>query len=191
MNREPIIISNVLDEETLSEVKKDVDFFCKNIATTNWNVERGRLQTSDLFTLTTLHHKLLPLMKEKLNNENISPTFYILSVYEGAQANLHRHKDDDGCQYTLNLSISYKTQWPIWVSGKEYKLEENEAIIYLGNDQYHWREEFPEPNTNVVAAVSFFYCDHDHWYFTEGPGYRDVIRKRITKAEWDERRKNV
>ena len=71
MNREPIIISNVLDEETLSEVKKDVDFFCKNIAITNWNVERGRLQTSDLFTLTTLHHKLLPLMKEKLNNHNL------------------------------------------------------------------------------------------------------------------------
>ena len=191
MNRDPILIKDVVEEATFKRIQKEVDDLCKSLDISYWNVERGRTQFSNLHPLNILHQELLPLVKEKIGKEDISPTYYILSVYEGKQANLHKHKDDDACQYTLNLSIYHKTLWPIWVSGKEYKLQENEALIYLGNDQMHWRNEFPDPDKNVVAAVSFFYCDHDHWYFTEGPEYRDVIRKRITIDEWNERKNNV
>lgn len=48
-----------------------------------------------------------------------------------------------------------KTGWDLWVEvngeDKPYMLEENEGLFMYGNDQIHWREKFPNPETNLVA----------------------------------------
>jgi hypothetical protein len=63
----------------------------------------------------------------------------------------------------------------------------NEAAAYYGNDQEHWREEFPMKDTNHVAMIFFHFAEPDHWWFTKGPSYLDVIRKSITEEEWQAR----
>jgi hypothetical protein len=44
-------------------------------------------------------------------------------------------------------------------------------VVSYGNDQEHWREEFPDPQHNLVANAFFFYVEPDHWFFTEGPQF--------------------
>ena len=57
--------------------------------------------------------------------------------------------------------------------GQIKQIRQNSTIWYIsyGNDQEHWREEFPNPETNLVANAFFFYVEPDHWFFTEGPQY--------------------
>ena len=183
--KDPIVVKELLSEEEFKRVQSEVDYFHKNAPLTLWNSERGRFQTSENLMLDEIHYNLIKVAQEKFGRSTIRATHYIVSVYEGQLANLHVHKDDGACQYAIDLCVSERVPWSVWVSGKEYMLEENDALFFYGNDQYHFRKEFPEPDTNIVSVVTFFFCEQDHWFFTEGPEYRDVIRGRITKDEWE------
>jgi hypothetical protein len=69
----------------------------------------------------------------------------------------------------MNYTIFHKTPWDFYVEGIKFQPEENDAVISHGNAQEHWREEFPNPETNLVANAFFFYVEPDHWFFTKGP----------------------
>ena len=66
-----------------------------------------------------------------------------------------------------------------------YPLQENEALFYYGNDQDHWRPEFPNPDSQNVALIFFHYVEPDHWYYVKGPDYQDVIKGDLTEDEWN------
>jgi hypothetical protein len=56
---------------------------------------------------------------------------------------------------------------------------ENDGLFMYGNDQLHWREDFPNPDNNLVANAFFFFVEPDHWYFKHGEDYLyNVIRKK-------------
>jgi hypothetical protein len=57
-------------------------------------------------------------------------------------------------------------------------------LAYYGNDQLHWREEFPNPETNHVAMIFFHFAEPDHWWFTKGVEYLQVVRGQITEEQW-------
>lgn len=61
--------------------------------------------------------------------------------------------------------------WDLYVEGRSYTLYQNEALAYYGNDQMHWREEFPGSKDDHVAMIFFHFAEPDHWYFVEGPNY--------------------
>jgi hypothetical protein len=85
------------------------------------------------------------------------------------------------------MCVYQKHPWELWVEGKPYALHPNQALAYYGNDQEHWREAFPEPETNHVAMIFFHFAEPDHWWFTKGPSYLDVIRKNVTEEDWAKR----
>jgi hypothetical protein len=81
----------------------------------------------------------------------------------------------------------YQTEpWDLWVENKKYTLYPNQALAYYGNDQLHWREKFPNPGLQHVAMTFFHFAEPDHWYFTKGPNYLQVIRKEITEDQWED-----
>lgn len=100
-------------------------------------------------------------------------------IYRGFKARLPRHVDDNACTYTIDLCLSHKTQWPIYVEGQEMHLEQNQAVCYYGEDQYHWREKFPDPANNQVQMIFFHFAEPEHWYFTKGPSHlNEIVRAR-------------
>lgn len=121
--------------------------------------------------LKRFHEMLLPLAREEFESETLLPSWCLISIYEGEKARLWKHKDDNACTYHINYTIFHKTPWDFYVEGVKFQPEENDAVISYGNDQEHWREEFPNPATNLVANAFFFYTEPDHWFFTEGPQY--------------------
>jgi hypothetical protein len=85
--------------------------------------------------------------------------------------------------------VSYgSTNWGLVVENEEYFVEPNEGLIFYGNDQEHWRGEFPDPHRNSVAVIFFHYAEPDHWYFTKGRDYINVINGTWTEAEWEKRK---
>jgi hypothetical protein len=128
--------------------------------------------------------KLIPLARELFESSSIVPSYSLFSHYQGENANLFKHKDDNACTYTIDMCIYQNEPWDLWVNDKPYTLEPNQALAYYGNEQEHWREKFPNPSSQYVAMVFFHFVEPDHWWITKGPRYIDVVRKTITEEEF-------
>jgi hypothetical protein len=129
--------------------------------------------------------------REAFNSQTLLPTYTLFAHYEGQdpKPSLYKHKDDNACTYTLDMCVYQNEPWDLWVEDKNYTLLPNQALAYYGNDQLHWREDFPNEKTNHVAMIFFHFAEPDHWYFTKGPSYLSVIRKEISEEEWETRNK--
>jgi hypothetical protein len=167
--KESFIINNILPKEELTKIQKYAMNMWINYP--NYDEAFGRHQWANTPELKELHEKLLDLAREYFEEEDILPSWCLMSIYEGKEAKLWKHRDDNACTYHINFSVFQKTPWELWVEGKPYLLEENDALFTYGNDLEHWREEFPDPDKNMVCNIFLFYCKPDHWYFTQGPDY--------------------
>ena len=167
--KESFIVNNILPKKELLDFQR---YAMKMWATQPaYDNSFGRHQWANTEELKHFHTMLLDFAREYFEEPDIEPTWCLMSIYEGIDAKLWKHKDDNACTYHINFCVFQKQPWDLWVEGKPYRLMENDALMTYGNDQEHWREDFPDPENNLVCNAFFFYCKPDHWYFTEGPEY--------------------
>ena len=58
-------------------------------------------------------------------------------------ADLKKHKDRSSCEISVTVMIgSDGTPWPIYMEDTEINMQPGDAVIYLGCEIEHWREEF-------------------------------------------------
>lgn len=185
--KEPFIVKTIMPAEMLKEFQKNVMRLWS--VSPNYDQSFGRHQWANLKEVNEIHQNLLQLARDMFESETLLPSWNLLSVYEGEQAKLWKHKDDNACTYHIDFCVFQKEPWDLWVrhnnEEKPYRLNENDALFMYGNDQEHWREEFPSPETNLVANCFLFFAEPDHWYFTKGPSYLSVIRKEVSEEEWN------
>jgi hypothetical protein len=181
--KQPTIIENILSDENFLLLKTHA----KELSLSDGQTEEafGRKVYGNTPTLNIIHEALIEKAKDFFETETLKPSFSILAIYQGDKASLFRHKDDNACTYHFDVCVFQETPWDIWVENdnesKPYTLKENQALAMYGNIQEHWREAFPNPDTNIVCNAFFFFCEPDHWYFTEGPEYLNVIRQQNAK----------
>ncbi len=167
--KEPFIVNNLLPPEELKNLQRHaMDLWANRPA---YEPGFGRHQWHGEPELSRIHELLTEIAREYFGSPTLKPSWCLMSTYEGEAARLWKHKDDNACTYHIDLCVFQKEPWDIWAEGKPYTLLENDALFMYGNDQEHWREAFPNPETNLVCNAFFFFCEPDHWYFTEGPNY--------------------
>jgi hypothetical protein len=150
---------------------------------------RVGISDSDVPELAQYAEKARDIVRATVGSETLLHTYTLYSYYSGTVANLPKHTDNNACTYTLDLMVRYSTvNWGLFVEDVEYFVEPNEGLIFYGNDQEHWRGEFPDPRNNGVAVIFFHYAEPDHWYFTKGRDYVNVINGTWTEAEWEKRK---
>jgi hypothetical protein len=77
-------------------------------------------------------------------------------------AELVKHKDRPSCEISVTIMIgSDKTKWPIFIEGNSIELNEGDAVIYLGCELEHWRDEF---KGDWHAQVFMHYVDQNGPY---------------------------
>jgi hypothetical protein len=183
--KEPVLIENLLTTEDYTRLIASLD----NPKKFGFDPVFSRYTVGDssLTILKELSDKLTEKAKEIFNSKTLMPTYTLFAHYEGQNPSpsLFKHRDNNACTYTIDMCVYQKEPWDLWVEKKNYTLYENQALAYYGNDQMHWREEFPNPETNYVAMIFFHFAEPDHWYFTKGPSYIDVIWQKITEEEWE------
>lgn len=171
--KDPFIVQTMLSDKDL----KDLQQYAMKMWSTqpSYDESFGRHQYANTEELNRFHSMFVDIAREEFESNTLLPTWNLMSIYEGSQAKLWKHKDDNACTYHIDFCIFQKEPWDLWVEfngeSKPYKLMENDGLFMYGNDQLHWREEFPSPETNIVANGFFFFAEPDHWYFTEGPEY--------------------
>lgn len=183
--KEPVLINSVLSPEDydrlLNSLSNPKSFEYQE------GFSRYVIANNNLPVLQEFAEKLISTAREIFNSETLLPTYTLFAHYEGQDPapSLYRHKDDNACTYTIDMCVYQNEPWDLWVEDKNYTLYRNQALAYYGNEQMHWREEFPNPETNHVAMVFFHFAEPDHWYFTKGPGYLEVVRGNMTEEEFD------
>ena len=181
---EPILVNNVLNKEDYNKLLLAV----ANPKSFEYSAGFSRYCIADnsLPILKELANKLVPKAKEVFKSKDLLPTYVLFAHYEGQdpQPSLYKHKDDNACTYTLDMCVYQEEPWDLFVEDKAYTLYPNQALAYYGNDQLHWREKFPNPETNYVAMIFFHFAEPDHWYFTKGPQHLRVIRGEIPEEEY-------
>lgn len=78
---------------------------------------------------------------EKLTGLSLKPTYSFWRMYTKF-ADLEPHKDRESCEISVTINLGGDSQWPFFVDKKSFDLEPGDAIIYLGKEIPHWREEF-------------------------------------------------
>jgi predicted 2-oxoglutarate/Fe(II)-dependent dioxygenase YbiX len=78
--------------------------------------------------------------------EPVLPTYTYARVYKEG-SDLKIHKDRDACEISLTLHLAGDAEWPIYIkkpNGEEISLnlKSGDAMMYLGCDAEHWREQF-------------------------------------------------
>jgi hypothetical protein len=183
--KEPMLINNVLSPEDYTKLFNSVS----NPKSFEYQAGFSRyvIANNGLPVLQEFAEKLIPTARETFGSETLLPTYTLFAHYEGQDPapSLYKHKDDNACTYTIDMCVYQNEPWDLWVEDKNYTLYRNQALAYYGNEQMHWREEFPNPKTNHVAMVFFHFAEPDHWYFTKGPGYLEVIRGNMTEEDFD------
>ena len=78
---------------------------------------------------------------EELYGKRLHETYAFYRLYSKGME-LKKHRDRPACEVSVTLTLGYNFdwQWPIFVDGKPYGMEQGEGIIYKGCEQVHWRE---------------------------------------------------
>ena len=113
--------------------------------------------------LIEYEQKLLPVAKEFFESDTLVPSYSLVSEYSGSEAKLINHIDSNACTYTIDMCIYQTEPWTLWVNGKPYLLNENEALAYYGEVMPHGRDPFPNPESQVVCMAFFHFVEPDHW----------------------------
>jgi len=173
MIKDPMLIKNLLSEEDFAILKNHVINMDKS--KTNFYDGYNRYEWNSTPELNEIHEKLLPLAREKFESDTLLPSFNFASWYFG-DASLEHHTDINACTYSVDLAVYATQDWDLWVEGVPYNLKENEALLYYGEKQEHWREPLVNPENNVVCNAFFFYVEPDHWFYTAPKSEHHNIR---------------
>lgn len=171
--KQPKIYKNLLNDSDFKTLQKYVLELDKN--QTGFSDQFNRYEFGSDEIMTEFHNKLIPFAKEFFESDTLVPSFNFGSWYFG-NASLEKHKDVAPCSYSIDLCVYQKTPWDLYVEDVPYTLYENDALFYYGETQRHWREDFPDPENNIVCNLFFFYVEPDHWFFTEPKEKHTEIR---------------
>lgn len=176
---EPFVLDNVFTDEQFDELKSRISSMCdENVIPYESAFGRYAVNPNDkIISPLAEYHELALLRARNIFSKTLLPTYCLWVSYQGFRARLPRHVDDNACTYTIDLCVSRKTQWPIYIESQEFLLEPNQAVCYYGEDQYHWRESFPDPANNEVQMIFFHFAEPEHWFFTKGPSHMHEVTR--------------
>jgi hypothetical protein len=164
--KDPAVIKDLLSKEQLKELE---DYFFPISKDAKLDDDGSRVLHGDQGPHGEILKKytdiLLPHARKIFESDTLVPSYTLFAHYRGDNASLHKHLDANACTYTLDLCLYCKTDWDLWVEGKPYKFLPGEFVAFYGEDQVHWRDAFPNPESNYYAAIFFHFVEPDHWWF--------------------------
>lgn len=180
---QPEIISNVLSKEDFDRIRLYFKDYIKDNDIGLDEFGRKSIGDAQASILKEYSDKLLPLAKSFFKSDSLVSSYNLFCEYCDKTVSLHKHRDANACTYTVDLVIYQDKPWGLWIEGKEYLAEENEAVFFWGEDQVHWRETI-EDNKNIVGVIFFHYVEPDHWLFTKGPEHRLKVIESYKNESW-------
>lgn len=151
---ENIILKNILTEEEIAKVYDVVN----STDLENTVVQNSMGHRAYLVSLgEDIREKLEKVVQDEFGSG------WILNAYQFARYSqkygyvnkLYPHFDDafEDHKLTLDVQINATKPWPIVIEGKAFTLNNNEALIFSGTDQIHWREDVKFDDEDIIDMI--------------------------------------
>lgn len=111
-------------------------------------------------TLKTSQHKV-----EYFTGLKLYPTYSMARIYTNGNE-LIRHIDRPSCEIsvTIKLSDTKNYNYPLYMEGNKLLLEDGDAVIYKGNELYHWREKCEATEKYYLGQLFLHYVEKSGVY---------------------------
>ena len=109
-------------------------------------------------------------LMEKETGLKLLPTYTLWRMYT-QYADLFKHKDRESCEISATIKInSDGTSWPFIVENRAIELTDGDAVLYLGCEVMHGREDF-QGKWNTQAFLHYVDKDGPYadWYLDKRP----------------------
>ena len=139
--------------------------------------ERDSKNVGPSWYMDSLMNSLLDVKKpivEKACGLKLYPTYAFWRYYVFG-GKLLKHIDRPSCEISISACIKKEGMWPLVIEGESIELEEGEALIYAGCDQYHWRPSFYKGEG--MAQVFLHYVNQNGIY--RNHAYDQIHKKEI------------
>lgn len=127
----------------------------------------------------TVQERLWPVI-EQFTQKQLLPTYAYARLYSNGDR-LENHTDRPACEFsaTIQLGRSHHYSWPIYMGGKRYDMAEGDAVIYMGCDIEHWRNECDGPEGYYSGQLFVHYVDADGVHANQA-GDKDSRDERVS-----------
>ncbi len=78
------------------------------------------------------------------------------------------HTDKNASQFTIDYQLKSNFDWSNFVMGKKFTLKDNDALIFSGSHQLHWRQKRKLVDGEFKHMITWHMAMPDHWFFTTG-----------------------
>src|SRR3954469_12809577 len=147
----PRVLAPLLDRALFSSLQVYVRGLLREEVLRYEDWGRRHIRHNDPFGVL-LHHQLTPRVSAEVGRA-LKPSYCFLACY-GDEGQVPPHTDREQCQYTLDLCVESRGEWPLFVDGRPWTFGENEALLYAGTEQEHHRDRKP---AGAIANLLFFH----------------------------------
>lgn len=176
------VVKDVLSRTDLSDALALVDKLRDDQLDKQEILSFGRLVKHNHPLFNDLQVRLADLVSE-LAGEDVEPSYNFLSLYNNLGV-CRPHLDAPTAKWTLDICLQQSQPWPISFSQvvdwpeefvetdsdwwtrilenealdfKSFALEENQAILFTGNNQWHYRDRIPRTGTDNYCHLLFLH----------------------------------
>lgn len=171
-------IEGVFAPEILTQVRQEVAALSASELEPHELETFGRHVVHDHPFFLQLQKQLTARVSDLLGSE-VEPGYNFLSLY-GNSGRCGLHMDQPLCMYTLDVCVDQNVEWPIWFSDavdwpdaaavrafdseqlrrsltfRDYVLQPNNAILFSGSGQWHYRDAMPHPGFCNLLFFHYF-----------------------------------
>jgi len=166
MERQEKVIENIFEDQVFDRI---VNICKRSYKRFPYSEDFGRyfVNNHEWKAIEPFYARSVELARNIFESDTLLPSYALFAHYEGEKASLEKHIDNNACTYTLDICLYQETAWDLFVEGRAYTLQPNQALAFYGEEQEHWREDFPDPENNKVGMLFLHYVEPDHWFYKD------------------------
>jgi len=138
----PVIINNIFNNQEMQYIQNSINSFPLNkIRVQKWGGQ-GILDEIKITKeiIDKIENVATKYIGEEMMLENFSIARY--SPEYGYEVKLFPHYDTRAVEmFVLDIQLKTNEDWGIIVEGEQYNIKDNDALLFSGTQQMHWREK--------------------------------------------------
>ena len=177
----PVLLKDFFLPEELVELNRIIDLNEHTLE----EPDQGRLlHNLNSLQVSPLRNKIESQVSEIIGKKlKMVTEGYTIYKKEYGTPSLKPHIDHNETEYILDYHVYSNTEWPIAVEGEYFNLNANEAALFSGKNDIHWRPKKEFNDEECVAMIFFHFVDIDNPEAAGPKIYTDDDEERLANYE--------
>jgi hypothetical protein len=171
----PVVINNIFSNEEIKSILDSIKSFpLDKIRVQKWG---GQGILDDIKITDEIKDKVESVATRHIGEEMILENFSIArySPEYGYEVKLFPHYDTRPVEmFVLDIQLKTNEDWGIVVEGKQYNINDNDALLFSGTQQMHWRER---KTLSKESEIYMLFCWLKHKAAKTLNNQHDIIMK--------------